>query len=84
MDLDKLTQILHLVLSDDVDFELKAEGEDLVMEVNPERMALVIGKEGRNAKAFRELVYLYNKIHNTNYRLEIVEAGAEADETTET
>jgi predicted RNA-binding protein YlqC (UPF0109 family) len=73
MSQEKLKNIIGMLYSAEFGIELEVSGEAITMSVPQAHIAMVIGKEGRNAKAIRELVFLYNKLHHTDFKLEIVE-----------
>ncbi len=73
MSQEKLKNIIGMLYSAEFGIELEVVGEAITMSVPQDHIAMVIGKEGRNAKAIRELVFLYNKLHHTDFKLEIVE-----------
>jgi predicted RNA-binding protein YlqC (UPF0109 family) len=69
----KFSQIMHLLFGDEIDYSVSVEGESISVKVEKDKVALIIGKEGRNAKSLREMLYLHNKIHSTSYTLSIEE-----------
>lgn len=83
MDTTNFSTICKLIYGDDLDFEVTTSSEDphaLQMKVNPDQISLVIGKQGRNIKALRELLFLYNKLHESNYSLTVDEkVNSDAD-----
>jgi|GEM_PF-6501339 len=81
METSKLEKIISLLFGADNKHELTTDGEQFTLKVDKESIALVIGKGGNNARSLRELFFLYNKLHNTNYRLQIDELGAEDNST---
>jgi predicted RNA-binding protein YlqC (UPF0109 family) len=68
---DKLKAILDLIFADDIKLDVAEIAGTITISAADPDLALIIGKGGRNAKALRELVYLYNKLHHTDFKLEI-------------
>jgi predicted RNA-binding protein YlqC (UPF0109 family) len=57
----------------DIEIETKIEGNVINLVTDEDSKALVIGKGGRNINSLRELVRVYNKLHDSDYQLELVE-----------
>ncbi len=70
---ETFTELLTTVLGKDIGVEVNVEGEEITVKLPAENMGRLIGKSGRNIKAIREMVYLYNKFHDTKFHLEILE-----------
>lgn len=68
---DDFKKILDNVYGEDLQLDIVQEGEILRIESSEEGKAMVIGKHGRNINSLRELVKVYNKLHNTNFQLEV-------------
>lgn len=79
MEIKKLEEIITKIFGEDLEFELTQDGNRIDLEVNEEQIGLVIGKNGRNIKALRELVYLFNKLHDTHFILELEEPAREEE-----
>jgi predicted RNA-binding protein YlqC (UPF0109 family) len=74
MDIDKFIKILVTAFGEEIEPKVEISADEIIsLEVNPEKLPFVIGKQGRNIKTVRELVYLYNKLNNANYVLKLVE-----------
>lgn len=62
--------------------EVDEMGVLITLSVHPEDMGMVIGKEGRNAKALRTLLRVLGAKSNARVNLKIAEPeGSERDET---
>lgn len=80
----KLEQLLPAVYGTDIPFEVNLDGDTVNLSVPEEFMGIVIGQRGRHARALKELVYIHNKLWNTDYTLEILEPeGSERAETSQ-
>ncbi len=78
MEIKKLEEIIQKIFGDDLEFELTQDGNRINLKMlEEEQIGLVIGKGGRNIKALRELVYLFNKLHDTHFILELEEPEEE-------
>lgn len=66
-------KIINRVYGEDLAIRVNIEGNDIMLETDQENLALIIGKSGRNINSLRELVKLFNKLHNTAYTLTLVE-----------
>lgn len=66
-------KIINRVYGEDLDIRINIEGNEIMLESAPENLALIIGRSGRNINSLREIVKLFNKLHNTAYSLRIVE-----------
>lgn len=66
-------KIINRVYGEDLDIRISVEGNEIMLESAPENLALIIGRSGRNINSLREIVKLFNKLHNTAYSLRIVE-----------
>jgi predicted RNA-binding protein YlqC (UPF0109 family) len=71
--LDDFKKILVTVYGEDAIKDVVADGEQITIQGEGEKVAMIIGKEGRNINALRELMKLYNKLHNTYFRVEVQE-----------
>jgi predicted RNA-binding protein YlqC (UPF0109 family) len=69
----KLAELIKNIFGDDLKYEISIDGDNVTVNVEQEQMGIVIGKSGRHANAFRELLKVYNKLHGTNFNLEITE-----------
>lgn len=84
MDIAKFQNVLKLVYGD-IAVENLIEKEEFALEIQlpEEQVPLFIGRGGRNIKAVRELLYLYNKLHQSNYTFTLIENADSVVENTE-
>ncbi len=76
-----MQQLVEVIAKELVDFPDKVsvnerlEGTTIILElsVSPEDMGKVIGKQGRIAKAIRNIIKSYGQCSNQKYVLEILE-----------
>lgn len=74
MDTNKFKSLLETIFGEELEAKVEIDAEDIIhVEVAADKISYIIGRHGRNIKAVREIVYLYNKLHNTNYALRLVE-----------
>ncbi len=74
MDLTKFNKVITVCFGEEIGSQFPQEAEaDIQVQLPSELVPLFIGKSGRNIKAVRELLYLYNKLYNTSYALRLVE-----------
>lgn len=71
--LDDFNKIINRVYGEDLEIRTTVEGNEIMIESAQENLALIIGRSGRNINSLREIVKLFNKLHNTAYSLRIVE-----------
>jgi len=73
VDIKSFNDICNLFYGIELELNFDADETEIIITGTPDKLPLIIGKQGRNIKAIRELLYLYNKIHETSYRLTLLE-----------
>jgi predicted RNA-binding protein YlqC (UPF0109 family) len=68
---EKFSEIIKLTLGKDFEFTVELIDNELLLDTDEENLKFIIGRGGRNINAFREILYVYNKLHDTNYFLEL-------------
>ncbi len=74
LDIEKIKKIIELTFGEDINYEIETQENQINVKVDSKKIAIMIGKGGRNAHALKSLIKVYNKLHNTNFYLNIVEA----------
>lgn len=69
-DFDKVLKDFY---GEDLEISYEIEGNKILFQAQEDDRAMLIGRSGRNINSIRELVRTYNRLHGSDYQVEVSE-----------